>query len=775
MSPILFDLLIVGLSALAPAAAGAVEFTAQIPLLFAAIALMLLDSRRSCVKVPKPIIYLVILLAVLCASAFLPSAWLGGNAVTERLQKALDLKLSAQVTLQPWLTLETLLVLAVNLLWGYFLFTRAWTLARARIISLYCAFITGLAVVSLVCFGLGWRPTFWPEDAAFGPCPNRNETGFVFGTAALLCFCLAFRKSPAQPQQLARWLGAFLVLGMALIFNLSRSGILIFIGGPLLWVAACAARWPARATETLRLGLALGLVGVLFLIFGGKTLKRFGDVPETPLADYRLLIQKDALQLAHTASLVGVGAGNFEAVFPFYRAASWNDRRALHPESDWVCLVVELGWLATPAAWALLFWCVWRTTATGGQPDHGIMLGAGVTGVCLWLHGFVDMNAHRMGAVWPVLLILAAGQPRPIGEVGKLLRSTAWRRSLIALGLLVCAAWLGPILHMNIRGTMRRHQLDDQFSSAENARDYVRARQLCDEALTSTPLDWQLYFRRAWTTLASHGEVDKAALDFSRARALEPNLSELPVQEFQYWWAFGQPQQTSLALEECFRRGGWTEAMFDHVFSLCKNDTGLVRALLVPASRQPATQLRYLRDAPPGLFSEMLEITLRSPLARWSGEQRKALFRLWAGQAERSQLAAYLESHPAQMPFAWSALARVKARADQHEDACELIIRWIKTPKLPDLSANESSGSLRRRLDQNPRDYGAAFLLYTRLRREGDAPDAVRVLTNSVARANAPAYFHYLLFQEHFAGHDWRAACAAWQHYDDALLQNGSK
>jgi hypothetical protein len=770
------DRWLVAVSALAPAAAGAVEFPTQVPLLFAATLLMALDTRRAAARVPLPIIGLAVLLVILVGSAFLPSAWLGGLAVKDRLEEALDLELSARVTLQPWMTLEALLVLLTNLLWGYYLFTRSWTLRRAQIIGLYCACITALAVASLLSFWHGWRPPFWPANIPFGPCPNYNETGFVFGTAALFCFCLAFRKSHQMqlPGRTALWLGAFLVLGAALICNRSRSGILILLGGPLAWMVACVATKQFTPREAAKLGLAVALAGVLFLIFGGPALKRFGDVPETAFSDYRVLIQKDALQLVRTASFVGVGAGNFDAVFPFYREASWNMKRALHPEGDWVALAAELGWLAVPLAWALLFWCVWRAVGQGGQAERPIMLAAGVTGVCLWLHGFVDMNAHRMGAVWPVLLGLAACQPRP-PETDKYSRSLGWRIGLAALSLVLFAAWLGPTFNLNFPGTMQRRRLDDRFNAATKVRDYPRAHQLCDEALALTPLDWRPYFQRAFVTLASRGEVNEAVIDFSRARALEPNAPDLPLLEARYWWDHGWPQQTALALEEVFRRGGFTEAMFDHVFNVCRNDPGLIRALLAPASRQPATQLRYLRDAPPVLFTEMLQRVLRDPLDAWSEAQRKLLFRLWAEHAERDQLPAFIAAHPEQLACAWPALARVQMRSEQHEAACELIARWLQPPKLPQLESFEPIPALRRRIELNSADYGAVFLLATRHEQAGELAAAAQVLAACVARPNAPAYLHYLRFRLHAAQREWREAAASWLRYDETVLRAAAK
>lgn len=766
------DYLVIALTALAPAMAGAVEFPTQVPLLCAATLFMAMDPRRAAARVPWSVIGLAVLLVALGASAFLPSAWLGGTSVKARLEEALDLELSTRVTLQPWLTLEALLVLGSTLLWGHYLFTRSWTLRRAQAIGVYCGLIATLAVASLASFWHGWRPPFWPANIPFGPCPNYNETGFIFGTAAVLCFCLAFRKTHQMsvPGRAVLWLGLYLVLGAALICNRSRSGVLIFLGGPLAWLLACVGAQQMKLREAARIGLAVGLAGVLFLIFGGVALKRFGDVPETLGGDYRVLVQKDALQLARAASLVGVGAGNFSVVFPFYREASWNLKRALHPEGDWVALAAELGWLAVPVAWALLAWGVRRVVSESGQSERPIMLAAGVTGVALWLHGFVDMNAHRLGAVWPVLFCLAVSQPRS-AEPEKYARSLGWRAGLVGLSLVLLAAWLGPTFKLNFPGTMLRRELDASFDAAMSARDFTQAQSVCDEALAITPLDWRPYFQRACATLARRGAVNDAVRDFSRARALEPNAPDLPLLEARYWWDHDWPLQTELALEEAFRRGGFTEATFDHVFNACRHDPGMIRALLGPAACGPATQLRYLRDAPPLLFTEMLAVVLRGPLGTWSEAQRKTLFRLWAEHAEREQLLDFLTAHPEQLAAAWPALARVLLRQEKSEAACELITRWQVPPKLPQLESSASLAALHRRLELNAADYGAVFLLATRFQESGEFDAASQVLAHGVARPSAPAYLHYLRFQLLAARREWRAAAASWLHYDEATLR----
>src|SRR5437016_5693245 len=85
------------------------------------------------------------------------------------------------------------------------------------------------------------------------------------------------------------------------------------------------------------------------LLFGGQTLERFHlrNLANAGISsDFRWLIFSDVFQLIRDSPWVGIGLGNFENVFAIFRAASYSDRRAIHPESDWLWLWSELGWVA---------------------------------------------------------------------------------------------------------------------------------------------------------------------------------------------------------------------------------------------------------------------------------------------------------------------------------------------------------------------------------------------------------------------------------------------
>src|SRR5439155_21002333 len=161
------------------------------------------------------------------------------------------------------------------------------------------------------------------------------------------CAGEALRKSSK------RWIVcdlALVLLGAAITLHFSRSGIAILMAGSAFWLGALAVR--QRSPWRLALGISLFLLPLLLpalLLFGGQTLERFHlhDFGSTGIAsNRRWQIFHDTFRLIRDSPWCGIGFGNFEPIFAICRDASLGVARALHPESDWLCLLTELVWPA---------------------------------------------------------------------------------------------------------------------------------------------------------------------------------------------------------------------------------------------------------------------------------------------------------------------------------------------------------------------------------------------------------------------------------------------
>jgi hypothetical protein len=148
----------------------------------------------------------------------------------------------------------------------------------------------------------------------------------------------------------------------------------------------------------------------LFLVFGGATLDRFiqpGEPPPSLAEELSLRTDPGAYRLARDASWHGIGLGNFAAVFPQYEEDVVAVKRAIHPESDWVWLQVEMGWLAPMLVLgSALVWLV-RHRPRVDQSDFLLRVALAVVGVLFLLHGFADVSGHRPGSLWPVVFSFA--------------------------------------------------------------------------------------------------------------------------------------------------------------------------------------------------------------------------------------------------------------------------------------------------------------------------------------------------------------------------------
>src|SRR5262249_7176463 len=134
----------------------------------------------------------------------------------------------------------------------------------------------------------------------------------------------------------------------AIVLNSSRSGIAVLVVGSALWLGGLA----IRKRSPLRLAFIIFLLLLLLsalIVFSEQTFQAFDfhDFRNTGSSpDLRGRIFNDTFRLIRDSPWCGIGFGNFESVFAIVRNASLGDSRVLHPESDWLWLWTEAGWLA---------------------------------------------------------------------------------------------------------------------------------------------------------------------------------------------------------------------------------------------------------------------------------------------------------------------------------------------------------------------------------------------------------------------------------------------
>jgi O-antigen ligase len=551
-------------------------------------------------------------LIALAATAWLPAAWLAAESWRPIVQSA-GIPVPATHSPQPWLSAEAFLWLVAGLAWMAWLLGREWSAgARSPAMRILAGGVVLVATVALLAQWLHLEVPGWHPQHGFGPFPNRNHTGHVFALGGVLALGCAADAARRDWKKALPWLGGAGLIVVALIFAYSRGGLLLFFGAIAIWAAF--ASWQRRSWQVFAVGVSLVLVlGAVVLVAGGAFAGRFAGGADSQVA-FRTLIWRDTLALIHGSPWCGAGLGNFPALFPFYRRLSLIQQSVLHPESDWLWLASEMGWLAVAFAAGAVFFVLRDAfpLAPGSRSRlRGAALAAALAAV---VHCAIDVPVHHVGAALIALLVMALAR-NEIPASDSTGAASVWR----ALGL---AALGGAVIIARIPD-----DAGDAQSRLQAGR-FPEAAAAADRALARAPLDWHAYFVRAGARACLGRNLDALA-DFRRARTLEPHYAGLPFEEGRFWLQ----RQPSLALavwSEALRRvhSPEDEPLYGAMLSDAPDNPDFRARLLALAQNRPVLQLQWFAFVPPAEARLHVE-EMAEAAKQVSPAQRDAFRRRW--------------------------------------------------------------------------------------------------------------------------------------------------
>src|SRR5437660_7079202 len=307
------------------------------------------------------------------------------------------------------MTLTCLLSLVAGLSWLYVVCAQQLELREARLqLRLFTAGVVVLAAISILFWLRHGSPPFWHNERNFGPFPNRNQTGNLFGLTAIMILACGQDDLRKGRKRWILWGAALGLIVAAIIINFSRAGIGILVAGSALWLGIFSLRQRSPSRIAVVISFLLLLLTAL-LLFGGQTVERFhlrnfGSVDIS--SDFRWRIFSDVFQLIRDAPWVGIGLGNFEDVFAIFRAASYSDRRAIHPESDWLWLWSELGWVAVVLVIIGFVLVLRKVSPLREGTNQRYRLATLIAAILFALHGLVDVSGHRVGTIFAAIFLL---------------------------------------------------------------------------------------------------------------------------------------------------------------------------------------------------------------------------------------------------------------------------------------------------------------------------------------------------------------------------------
>src|SRR4030095_6747418 len=498
-------------------------------------------------------------LFILAAVAFLPARWFFQPEWRAALVNDFGIQLPSTLTLQPWITLSYLASFVAGLSWLYIVSTQDLELHEVRFqLRLFAG---GIALLAAICIALYLARTtlpFWHNEQNFGPFPNRNQTGDLFGLTAIVILACAQDDLRKRRKRWIVWMLALVLIGAAIILNFSRSGIAILMAGSAFWLGALAFR--QRSPWRLALGISLFLLLLLLtalLLFGEQTLGRFNlhDFGSTGISsNLRWQIFHDTFRLIRNSPWCGIGFGNLEPIFAIFRDVSLGDARALHPESDWLWLWTELGWPAVFLIIVGITLLAGRVFPLRAGTNQGYRLAALIAALLFAIDGIVDVSGHQVGTAFAAVFLLGLSAHRPVSLNKRRWTSILFRfvgLVLLAAGLSLVVAAHGEKLLPGSVGVSSAKQLSDVADTELNFSETVA---LTTNALRWAPLDWELYLERAIAEV-ERKQTKNAVDDFRRARLLEPSAYEVPLAEGNAWLPY-HPVLAIAAWREALRRAG---------------------------------------------------------------------------------------------------------------------------------------------------------------------------------------------------------------------------
>src|SRR5438552_9883976 len=361
----------------------------------------------------------LLILFILAAVAFFPARWFFQPEWRAALVNDFGIQLPSTLTPQPWITLGCLVSFAAGLSWLYIVSTQDLERREVRYqLRLFTSGIAFLAAISIALYIARSTLPFWHNDQNFCPFPNRNQTGALFGLAAIVILACAQDDLRKRRKRWIVWILALVLIGAAIILNFSRSGIAILMAGSAFWLGALAFR--QRSPWRLALGISLFLLPLLLtalLLFGGQTLERFHlhDFGSTGISsNLRWQIFYDTFRLIRDSPWCGIGFGNFEPIFAICRDASLGDARALHPESDWLWLWTELGWAAVVLVIVGVALLASRVFPLRAGTNQRYRLAALIAAILFAIDGLIDVSGHNMGTVFADVFLVGLFAHRPL-------------------------------------------------------------------------------------------------------------------------------------------------------------------------------------------------------------------------------------------------------------------------------------------------------------------------------------------------------------------------
>jgi len=440
----------------------------------------------------------------------------------------------------------------------------------------------------------------------YGFLPNRNHTGTYLamgGVCGLGATLQALREKRFGRLGIALF-ATLIILWAVFAWSISRGGVLLTLLGGLLWLILMGPRHLGKhGIRALVLGSIL-IIGAFFVVETkaksriSETAEKVTVIETSPTIsnpppkskqesnlenlDFRIPTALDTWDMIRDTPWTGVGAGQYEFIFPQYRnrTSIANDSANVHPESDWLWLAAEWGLPATITLGILIFAAAIHSTLKLQEGRNRTQRSACLVAACLLpLHGIFDVPAHAisLSCAAAFLYMLSLPTPQTIHS-SKLLPWLSRTAGAVTLGcgifFLHCHFTQQPSANLladnHLKKASALYEEDQEFFKtrtdpthipSESEDKLAPALLMVNEALASSPLEARLWYMKA---IIQFGYVDMQA-DIRKAFAIQRTLDPTwiyPLIQQARSWAATNPEEASVLWREAFNRAYKIEKKF---------------------------------------------------------------------------------------------------------------------------------------------------------------------------------------------------------------------
>jgi len=626
----------------------------------------------------------------------------------------------------PWLAAEAVAQFVAGVAWLY----SCWNI-RLTHESRKLALWTLAALTAVLSAGAALGNLFqekYPlglEAMNFSYFPNRNESALWYCLGGIVAFGMLI-------EGLHRRRPRFMLAGvmlvpclLALVTGRSRMSMLLFAVGTVAVLLVRLGRKSGKYIVGVLVPLAV--LGVTMLIFFGDndTLRRLpglGDAATSP--EFRLKLWHDTVDMAK-AQPAGVGLDQFADVFPQFRHAALSYQAVRHPDSDWMWLLGETGWLGLVAGLltigALAMVLMGKDARTSGPYRN---LAALCVGLFL-LNSLANVPSHRFGTWLLAPWLLAIAAPDQENPARSIIPRLIWRMAGMVL-LVVGGLWLVAQAGWPLNSTLVAERAHDRASTAVVDKDSEALMAAAAAGARVRPLEWWPYFQRARGELVFQQNPEAAINDFRTARYLEPVWAQVPYMEGMLWERTNHVQAIAAWREALLRQDDVPEGVWRTIFDeLHRWPDGEDYASIL-SKGNPLYRWEFLsKQISAKRFPTELadELAFDPELARYSETQRRDILVRWA-EIDGVAALAYLDQHPKVVNESWQISMAAQVASGHQGEAFKIARDHLPALDIPQMTQYGSMDvdSLQQRFKEDPTDLEMGVgLLQSQLETKNDA------------------------------------------------------